>query len=178
MATKAEISLAITAMAMAWRLEKLADETVDVYAECLADLPGPVLAAAVKRLICTAKFFPAISEIRSEAACLMRGSSPLAHEAWGMVIDEVRRIGSYGEPNLPPAIANCVRAIGGWRRICMAESDEQMSNRSQFIRAYEAFDDREQHEQQLLPGVREVPISELLEQGRALVEGFLQARGQ
>ena len=64
---KREASEAVAKLLAAYRQE-VAQETVALYVEKLADIPRPVLEAAVDRIIERGRFFPAISEIRESAA--------------------------------------------------------------------------------------------------------------
>lgn len=167
MASKGEIVQALATMTVAFDVKDLDKGRIQLYVDHLGDIEGPVLAAVTRRLVDTFRWprLPLVSEIRAEAVAISTVGRPSAHEAWGQVIDQVRTIGSYGTPSLPPDTARALHAIGGWRRVCFAEPDEQMANRSQFIRAYDTLTAQENHDLQLLPGDRHKTVAELLEEG-------------
>ena len=58
------------------------DELIRVWGLVLADIPYPVAAAAVLKVLSAAKFFSTLAEIREAAYSLLPGP-PSAEEAWG-----------------------------------------------------------------------------------------------
>jgi len=122
-----------------------------VYCEALSDLPVDVVSAAIDRLIRTARFLPAVAEIRevvAEARCGLLD----ADVAWGEVLAQVRRCGRYRIPTWSsPALAAAVDAIG-WHEIC--DSTEQGVTRAHFTKAYRATRARAVESEQLGETVR------------------------
>lgn len=61
--------------------------------------------------------------------------------AWACIERDIRRIGSYGTLKLDDkqALAT-VKAIGGWRELCMCEESKMEWKRKEFIRMYETFE--------------------------------------
>ena len=41
-----------------------------------------------------------------------------AEAEWGQVLDQVRRVGSYGNPKFHPTTQRVLRAMGGWSSLC------------------------------------------------------------
>jgi len=41
-----------------------------------------------------------------------------AEAEWGQVLDQVRRVGSYGSPRFHPTTQRVLRAMGGWGALC------------------------------------------------------------
>ncbi|UOF79176.1 replisome organizer [Caudoviricetes sp.] len=86
-------------------------------------------------------------------------------EAWALVMDEVRRGVGYpyaGIPDEPiettitdPVILRCVKAVGGWHGLQKSTSEQDISNRSQFIRAYDGIRKAEREQARELPAVTE-----------------------
>ena len=71
---------------------------------------------------------------------------PEAEDEWQEVLKSVRRFGSYNQDkaiaSLKPYTAKIVGYIG-YQRICMAESDEQVWNKKEFISEYNSLKDKE-----------------------------------
>jgi len=132
----------------------LREETVRVYAEMLADIDADILRSASAKCLADCKWFPTIAELRQAATELSRPRLRAGAEAWGDVLAEVRRVGSYGAPQFAdPAVARVVAGMG-WTNICMSE--EQMADRAHFIKAYEQTARREEEDARQLPAVREL----------------------
>jgi hypothetical protein len=91
---KADAVIMVGRLVIAYRQEKVSDETVALYAEKLAAIQPDLLAAAVDRLIETSKFFPAISEIIYAAGLLAGVLLPSAAEVMALVrrADRVRTV--------------------------------------------------------------------------------------
>lgn len=118
---------------------QIGPETVALYCTALDDLEPEAVQWAARRLIQTSKFFPTVAEIRELVAQAAVGVEKTASEAWEHVIGEVRRVGYYmhdGEPALNDVERRAVRALGGWRSLCMSEEPQGVL-RAQFKTAYE-----------------------------------------
>lgn len=142
-------------------------ETAALYARTLADLPADLLEAAVLSAIGACKFFPTVAELRDLAfsAVERAGNLPAPSEAWGDVMDAVSAIGYYRTPNWKvEAIAEAVRAIGGWEMLC--QSENSVADRARFIEAYGAIVQRARTDARQLPQVREA-LSRLTSSPRA-----------
>lgn len=113
-----------------------AEATITAYHFALDDVPAELAQLALRDLIRNAKFFPRPAEIRAAALKLAR-PVPTPQEAWGTVLKEMRRIGSYGQPEFEMAeIAQAVKLIG-WRNLCMSEDIDRLAKR--FEDAYAAL---------------------------------------
>lgn len=75
MTYSAETMNAVQLLFTAYRLGK-EEETQDVYASMLADIPPKLLNKTIKKCICEQKFLPAIAEIRQAAMSLMGTVDP------------------------------------------------------------------------------------------------------
>lgn len=64
-----------------------------------------------------------------------------AEMAWACIEREISRIGSYGTLELEDkqAIA-AVKAIGGWRQLCMSTYDQLVWKKKEFMRAYDTYE--------------------------------------
>lgn len=151
---------------------KLQPETVEAYAEMLADVPPDLLKAAAKQCVAASRFFPTVAELRDAALALMPQQSglPTAGEAWAEVCQQIRRTGSYGKPEFStPLIGRAVDSMGGWKMLCMSE--DPMPDRAHFFRVYEALAQRATAQAKMLPEVR-VLAEEL--RAKALGDGKAQ----
>ncbi len=154
MATKGEIARAIAKLEAAFPKWDPPQKTVQVYSEFMADMESTLLLAVISHVVSTCTFAPSIAEIREAYARFSAPGRPSAQEAWGLVLEVVHRCGSYGEPTWEdPVLAKAVASVG-YATICMAEPEQQVCNRAQFVRAYEAIAKREQTERQYLPEAR------------------------
>ena len=133
-------------------------DTLDLYAEELADLPPDQVVQAIRELRKSATFFPSLADIRNRVVSIV-GEAVLvdAEAAWGEVMREVRRVGIEGKRTSfmggrsvviaertfsSPMIERAVDAIG-WRDICMTELDDMGTIRAQFRDALRAVQRRE-----------------------------------
>jgi len=120
--------------------KKPSKQTIEVYYEMLKDLPFDLAFAAAKKVIAQDEYpvLPTIGKLRKAAQDLCYMDKLSAPEAWGRVLQAVRRHGSYGEEEalqeLPPEIALVVKWMG-WREICFSNSPDVV--RAQFMRMYE-----------------------------------------
>lgn len=140
----------------------LTEERMRVYVDLLADLPPVALKAAAEAHVATCKWFPTVAELRAFATQAQVGTVPTADEAWGEVVSEISRVGSYDTPVFShPAITNTVNAMG-WRTLCMSE--EQMADRAHFLRLYGTCRDRIQRDAAIPEVVRAAltPLAEHL----------------
>lgn len=129
--------------------------TAKLYARLLADIPDDLLEAAALHVIGRSKFFPAVAELRDAAFDLRKTALalPTALEAWGEVMAEVRRSGSYREPRFSSdVIRQAVVALGGWQSICLSEN--VTADRARFVEVYDQLTGREDAHARLLPSVR------------------------
>jgi hypothetical protein len=125
---------------------------LDTWKQLLADVPPEVLKAAAFQHIAANKWWPSVAELRELARQLTRPDRLSGIEAWGLVVAEIERTGSWGRPEFDdPNITKAVRTIG-WSTICLGE--HEASNRARFIECYEILTKREDWTASLLPQVR------------------------
>lgn len=139
---------ALKGMAAAYPRQNVTPETIRVYLDRLADLPEPVVVAAIHQAIDTHTFFPTVAELRGIIAEHANGPDDLAESAWAEVEKEARRVGynrrrwdyergeSYVEkPEFSTTrIAEAVESVG-WRNICVGDNSEGAIRRD-FIFAF------------------------------------------
>lgn len=154
------VAVMVAATAQGARLDgKAVVAMVDAYASLLADLPYARCDAAVRSLVQSQPFIPAVSEIRAAVLELERGPVRPGGEAWGSVKAAMRCEGSYKTPGLDfvfrdPVTARCVDALG-WQEMC--KSELEAPDRARFIELYDRLAKQERREAQvpLLAAARE-----------------------
>lgn len=114
--------------------EKDLSLTAAVWQKMLGDLTIENLEKAVLKIIATKKFFPSISEIRSEAVSFAAPLHPLPEEAWAEVMAQLDpyRTPTYSDP----LIHRAVKAVG-YLNLCMSERIGV--ERAHFLQIYGAF---------------------------------------
>lgn len=141
---------ALKMLGAAFPNNKIGADTVLVYMATLSDLPLDDLKRAILWTITHNTFFPTVAEIR--AAALKSDTTnrlPTAEEAWGAVVAEMHRIGTWGPPHFHhPAITRAVQSMG-WREICL--STEPGVVRGQFLKMYTILATRQQEDRMAIP---------------------------
>lgn len=132
-----EASKFVAMLIAAYPNSQVNEATSRLYESMLADQDADATGKAIARLIGSCRFLPTIAEIRSTIADLQFGPVRPGGEAWGDVIQAIRRVGHMGTPKFAdPIVADIVRGWG-WRQLC-CEGDD-VADRSQFVRLYDAL---------------------------------------
>lgn len=126
--------------------KKISTATVEIYSRVLAEWPiEAIQAAAVSHLR-----DPKAGAFWPKPADLIRWMQPLAPAqlevaeqaeiAWQRVLDAIGRIGPYQPLELddPVALA-CVRALGGWKKLCEQTHAQLVWIRKEFLTSYEIY---------------------------------------
>jgi hypothetical protein len=155
MATEIEILSVLKILGDVYPTYKLTSTAIELYIQLLADIPARVLEKSALDHISRSSFFPSVAELRQTAFRLieMTRPEPTEYEAWSEVLDEIRRIGYYGQPQLTNPISAKVVEQLGWRYLC--QSDNQVSDRAHFIQAYQVLVEQARSSAQRLPAVNE-----------------------
>lgn len=77
---------------------------------------------------------------------LSGGATERAHAAWSDVLDEVRRVGSYGSPRIEPTARKALGEIGGWGALCRCDESGLPFLAKRFADAYAAHSAEAQRE--------------------------------
>jgi len=134
--TEAEALSIVAVLAASYTKHDLTQANLNAYSAMLQDLDFVATGEAVKRLVCKAKWFPSISEIRTEVAEAKCAGIIEPELAWAEVLKAIGRYGLGGSPQWStPVMAFAVDAVG-WRSICLDEN--VASTRARFIDAYRA----------------------------------------
>ena len=153
------IAEVLTVLAAAYPRFQLPAATVRIYEQTLSDIPVEVLRAATLDLIAESKFFPTVAEIRKSAFALMaeQGGAIGAYEAWALALDFVREgrgnpiIGKSRVWDIPPAIEQTVRQVGGW--IHLAQAENVAADRARFVEAYDRALEKREYQARRLPQI-------------------------
>lgn len=149
--TKAQTIEVVAILVASFPDAKWGEATCRAYEAALSDLDYELAASAVKRIVATAKYRPAIAEIREAAAVTAIGERRTGADAWGDVVRAIRYVGSYGAPKFEdPITARAVEALG-WRNLCLGDSSEA-SDRARFCEVYDAISGSERREVVTEPG--------------------------
>lgn len=63
-------------------------------------------------------------------------------KAWGLVVDAIRRVGSYGSPNFGSyPIHKAINCIGGWQRLCSSPESDLNWMQKDFEKFFKAYED-------------------------------------
>ncbi len=162
MATNDEITKALGVLAAAYPRFELPDATIRIYQRLLGDLDFDTLKAATLQCATVCTFFPTVAEIRAAAVELqvMAEGVPSDIEAWGMVVQEIQRVGSYRTPTFSHPLVDDVVTQLGWRNLCL--SDNATADRARFMDAYANALKQHKRHTQMLPEVRELVEHKLI----------------
>jgi hypothetical protein len=157
--TRAEASELVALLALAYPSAKFSEGNAQAYEAFLLDLPVDRARVAIEQVCQTSRFLPAIAEIR--AAALSTLTPRAAAEAWGDVVQAIRRFGVYRAPSFgDPVVAYAVDRLG-WRNVCLEDSSDA-SLRARFCEIYDAARDREHTESVSTLRLAEGPVRALL----------------
>lgn len=145
--TQGESLKCMSILAASYPRQALDEATLTTYATMLADLEFDAVQEAVKRIICTSKWFPSIAEIRAEVVSADTMHLPAPELAWGEVWKAIGRYGMNRKPEFScPEIAAAVDAVS-WRHICT--DPNVTSTRARFTDAYRAIRESDTSSRQL-----------------------------
>lgn len=131
--------------------------TLLLWEKALSDIPYDIAEKALLKVLSTSKFFPTLAEIREASVQLTQPRSMDAIEAWGMIVQAIRKYGMYDQvkamESFPPEVAEMVRRFT-WRELCLNENPDTL--RAQFRMAWETQSKREREMSVLPSNVREM----------------------
>ena len=139
---RGEAAKLVAMLSAAYRDAPISEATAEVYEAMLADLDFAAGQQAVQRLICSSKWLPTVAEIRAAAADVRHGPVRAGGEAWGDVVEAIRRVGSYrpAPTFADPMVNDCVKFMG-WRDLCLGTNEA--ADRAKFVSLYDSLAGRE-----------------------------------
>jgi hypothetical protein len=174
MATKEEITEILIVLSASYPRFKLEKETVRAYVMFLEDLETKELKTAAKECATKRDFFPSVHELRKTVIDIRRKASqvPTAFEAWNEVINtgpEKRLTAQLVEEGYEekgykiveenyifrhPLVEKVARMLG-WPSKFPTNENSLMSDRAQFLKAYDQELQKMMDYELMLPEVRE-----------------------
>ena len=146
-----------------WPREQASDRLLEIYLAVLRDVSDEELRLATYKLVSEATFRPKPAEVRTAALELRQLPRMTAGEAWGLWCEwrDLPPTKWVGEKHLrrnplPPEVAAVVRGMGGAEYL--AQSPNEMSDRSQFVKEWEKQEVRFAKGSRMLPEVREAML--------------------
>lgn len=128
--------VAMNALCGMFRVEP-SEPFLDGYWMALQDVSIDDVRAAVVKAARTCQFMPPAAELRKLAGA---GAEQASIDAWNGVVNAIRKFGAYESVDFGPTVNAAVRAVGGWRRLCTADSAELHAFiRREFAQALEAL---------------------------------------
>jgi len=159
-----------------------------LYWEVLHDIPLELLQRAARQCMATLKFYPKPAELREQALELVMFTLgiPNANDAWAEVTKRLNSnfrcrvidgkiylevTGMVSETELSgfqarnpteadwstPLIQRAIEGVGGW--VALRASENPVADRSQFLRAYDAYAMRELQSARMLPETRQAILN-------------------
>lgn len=132
---KQECAVLVGMIASAYPSWKPTQETVAVYVELLVDLDGKEAQSALRSLLMASEFPPSVAAIRKKVLESRDGAPLLKAEAWELVMNMVRRYGTYERPAIEDYVTRQVVQSLGWRELCTTTNTDTI--RAQFFRLYD-----------------------------------------
>jgi hypothetical protein len=77
---------------------------------------------------------------------LVPSSNDAAHKAWGQLLEQVRAVGSYGNPKIDDTARNALAAMGGWGTLCRSDERELPFLQKRFIDGYKQHLEQDKRE--------------------------------
>jgi hypothetical protein len=129
--------------------------TAVLWEKALNDMDYPTAEKALIKVLSTSRFFPTIADIREAAAQITNPRVMDAMEAWGLIVQAIRKHGMYrqkeGLESLPPDVREMANRFT-WRELCLNENPDTM--RAQFRMAWETQSKRENEMRQIPQEIR------------------------
>ena len=133
-------------------------EQIEVWFQCLKDLPLPALQTAITRYLCEGDDWPSIAKIRKLAGSAMYGECLSFGESFDAMLSAIRQHGSYNEQAARAKLDGLtwisVQGLGGWDAVCDSPTDQRSTLRAQFRMVYEGLRQREESHRALPESVR------------------------
>lgn len=143
----------LTVTAKSFSYARIDSDTIVFYVKMLTELDYPVLEAAIRKILRTAKYFPTIAEILAAADDVTAAATGTdkfdAGQAWGEAMENVRRNHVYKTwVYSHPEVEQAVNEFGGKMALIELQVDNVNTARAQFMRIYNSIIARQQNQRQ------------------------------
>jgi Loader and inhibitor of phage G40P len=136
--------------------EKNMQPTAALWEKAFSDMDYPTAEKALIKVLSTSRFFPTVADIREAAAQINQPRIMDAMEAWGLIVQAIRKYGMYRQKEGLDSLPDDVRAMANrftWRELCLNENPDTM--RAQFRMAWETQSKRENEMRQIPQEIRQ-----------------------
>jgi hypothetical protein len=137
MASIETVGMVFKVLMARWPKYPVNDKTVEVYHQCLQDMPDDILQHAVVQYMKTEKWFPGVSELRDVARTLFGAKQLDPEEAWAMVTQWRKH---PRRAQLPPEVKEALRVLSTPEYSIDAVTE--MSDRARFCARFKAMSER------------------------------------
>jgi hypothetical protein len=131
--------------------------TAMLWDKALTDMDYNTAEKALIKVLSTSRFFPTVADIREAASQITNPRVMDAMEAWGLIVQAIRRFGMYRQKEGLDSLPDDVRAMANrftWRELCLNENPDTL--RAQFRMAWETQSKRENEMRQIPQEIREL----------------------
>ena len=98
-----------------------------------------------------------------------------AEAEWAQVLDQVRRVGSYGSPRFHPTTQRVLRAMGGWSALCESMTSVNRDfKRRDFISMWQTYHEAGDAMELGAFGVQQALEERMSQRPREIPSGFLK----
>lgn len=135
--------------------QKEMQPTAVLWEKALCDMDYQTAEKSLIKVLSTSHFFPTIADIREAAAQLTQPRVIDAMEAWGLIVQAIRRFGMYRQAEGLASLPDDVRVMANrftWRELCLNENPDTL--RAQFRMAWETQSKRQNEMRQLPQEIR------------------------
>lgn len=142
-----------------------AEQVVDLFEMAFKDDDANEVFNALKKLILKSEFPPVIATIKKEIADNKMKDFPKAEDEWNKVLELCRKYGSYRIQEALDEMSAYTRYITGhigFFNICMAEPEQLVWYKKDFINEYNSLKDQQKELIQI--GHKEVNVLKLLQE--------------
>lgn len=125
------------------------EDSIKVWYNLLKDIPYELLNNTIIRWISTERFPPTIADLRKMSYHTANDETPDWAEAWKKIKSAISCYGFYRESDALASMDDLTRQTTeriGWKELCMADIDNESTNRAQFRDIYNALVARREHE--------------------------------
>lgn len=142
-----------------------AEQVVDLYEMAFKEDDAQDVVRALKEIIFTSEYPPAIATIKKAIANNKTSNIPLAEDEWNKVLELVGKYGSYNVEKALNEMNDYTRYIVnhvGFINICMADYDHLKWYKKDFVEDYNNLKDRQKELIQI--GHKEVNVLKMLQE--------------
>lgn len=153
------------------------EESVMLWYDMLKDIDYEAMSIGLKKWVSTNKFSPQVSDLREMVASVAVKEDLGWEEAWGTVVNAIRRYGYYQQESALASLDELTRKavnIMNFRELCLSEN--VMADRSQFRDIYSNLANRKKQDAQI-PGYLHEIIGKIQSEN-PMLKGELNDRGR